>query len=61
MKVVSKHTDILQDKLDPKVFYKPKHEYDVDEITGKRLIESGKFEEVKASKKENKEVKESAK
>ena len=61
MKVVSKHTKTLQDKLNPKVFYEPKQEYDVNEETGKRLIESGKFEEVKASKKENKEGKESAK
>lgn len=61
MKVISKHTDILQDKVDPKVFYEPKKEYDVDDKTGERLIKSGKFEEVKSTKKENKEGKESAK
>ena len=54
VKCLSKNT--LQDKKNPKQFYEYNKEYNVDIETGKRLIESGKFEEVKLSKKENKEV-----
>ena len=61
MKVVCKSKKLLQDKLNPKQYYEYNKEYTVDEETGKRLIASKKFEEVKASKKENKEDKESAK
>lgn len=56
MKVVSKSKDILQDVKNPKQFYEYKVEYEVDEKTGKRLIESGKFEEVK--KENKKDIKE---
>lgn len=56
MKVVSKSKDILQDVKDPKKFYEYKVEYEVDDKTGKRLIESGKFEEVK--KENKKDIKE---
>lgn len=56
MKVVCKSKKLLQDKLNPKQFYEYNKEYDVNEETGKRLIESKKFEEVKPSKKANKDV-----
>lgn len=56
MKVVSKSKNTLQDKNDPKKFYEYKVEYEVDDKTGKRLIESGKFEEVK--KENKKDIKE---
>lgn len=56
MKVISKSKNILQDKLNPKQFYEYNKEYEVVEETGKRLIKSGKFEEVKKENvdKENK-------
>ena len=56
MKVISTSKNTLQDKNNPKQFYEYNVEYEVDEKTGKRLIESGKFKEVKTSKKDNKEV-----
>ena len=46
MKVISISKNTLQDKNNPKQFYEYNTEYEVDEKTGKRLIESGKFEEV---------------
>ncbi len=61
MKVVCKSKNLLQDKLNPKQFYECDKEYTVDEETGKRLIESKKFAEVKTPKKEDKEGKGSAK
>lgn len=61
MKVVSLSKEILQDKNNPKQFYEYNKEYNVDDETGKRLIESGKFKEVKETKKENKPVKEDTK
>lgn len=56
MKVISTSKNTLQDKNDPKKFYEYNVENEVDDKTGKRLIESGKFKEVKPSKKDNKEV-----
>ena len=54
MKVISTSKNTLQDKKNPKQFYEYNNEYDVDIETGKRLIASGKFKEVKEPKKENK-------
>lgn len=54
MKVISISKNTLQDKNNPNQFYEYKEVYEVDEKTGKRLIKSGKFEEV--IKKANKEV-----
>ena len=56
MKVVSNQKNTLQDIKNPKQFYEYKVEYEVDDKTGKRLIESGKFEEVK--KENKKDIKE---
>lgn len=44
MKVISISKNTLQDKNNPKQFYEYNKEYEVDDKTGKRLIESGKFE-----------------
>ena len=54
MKVVCLSKETLQDKKNPKQFYEYKKEYNVDAETGKRLVESKKFEEVKEQKKEGK-------
>lgn len=56
MKVISKSKNTLQDIKDPKKFYEYNVEYEVDTETGKRLIESGKFDEVK--KENKKDIKE---
>lgn len=61
MKVICKSKKLLQDKLNPKQYYEYDKEYKVDEETGKRLIASGKFEEVKPSKKDKEVIEESAK
>lgn len=58
MKVVCLSKEILQDKKNPKQFYEYNQVYNVDEETGKRLIESKKFEEVK--KENKKDIKEDA-
>ena len=47
MKVICTSKNTLQDKKNPKQFYDYNKEYDVDAETGKRLIESGKFKEIK--------------
>ena len=47
MKVLCTSKNTLQDKKNPKQFYDYNKEYDVDVETGKRLIESGKFKEIK--------------
>ena len=44
MKVICLSKETLQDKNNPKQFYDYNQEYNVDDETGKRLIESGKFE-----------------
>ena len=56
MKVISKSKNTLQDIKNPKQFYEYNVEYEVDDKTGKRLIESGKFEEIK--KENKKDIKE---
>ena len=55
VKCLSKET--LQDKKNPKQFYDYNKVYKVDADTGKRLIESEKFEEVKEEKIDKKEGK----
>ena len=56
MKVISKSKNTLQDMKNPKQFYEYNETYEVDDETGKRLIKSGKFEEVK--KENKKDIKE---
>ena len=58
MKVISISKNTLQDKNNPKQFYEYNKEYEVDDKTGKRLIESGKFKEVKEKKVEQESKKE---
>lgn len=53
MKVISISKNTLQDMKNPKQFYEYNVEYDVDVETGKRLIASGKFKEVKKANKKD--------